>query len=101
MNFKDLGKLYNEYYDTRKSFKRSIKIWLHDKKYYGYTVKVDSDRIRLEGTGERLSGDDISEFMREFNVVLTYQSKTHINNICDKASIYPEGEYYVTVYQFR
>ena len=101
MNFKDLGKLYKEYYDTRKSFKQSIKIWLHDKKYYGYTVKVDSDRIRLEGTGEKLSGEDISEFMQGYNVVLTYQSKTHINNICDKANIYPEGEYYVTVYQFR
>lgn len=101
MDFKDIIKLRQEYLDGRKKLRNNIRLWLHDKKYYSYSVKIDNEMVRLEGTGETITGEDISDFMKKYNVVLTYKSRTHIINNDERQSIWWKGEYYNNQYVFR
>jgi len=101
MDFKDVLKLLNEYVEAKKVLRHDIKLWLHEKQYFGYSVKIDNDVIRLEGTGEVINGKDIHDFMKRYNVVLIYKSRNHIISNDKKRSIWGEGEYYNNQYIFR
>lgn len=101
MDFKDVIKLRQEYLDGRKNFRDSVRLWLHEKAYYSYSVRIDNDVIRLEGSGETITGEDISEFMKKYNVVLTYKSRNHIIDNGEKRNIWGKGERYINQYIFR
>lgn len=100
-DFKSLNRLLDEYHENKVSFRRDMKKWLHDKCYYGYSVRVESDKVRLTGTGEEISGDDLKDFILRYNLILTYKSRNHIINISEESSFYLEGEYYENIYFFR
>lgn len=101
MNFKDVLKLLDEYAEAKKVLRQDIRLWINEKQYYSYSVRIDNDRIRLDGTGEVISSEDIHDFMKRYNVVLIYKSRNHIINNDEGRSIWGKGEYYNNQYIFR
>jgi hypothetical protein len=100
INLRLLNKKYDEYNSYRNTLKTNIKQWLHNKKYYTFSVRIDNNEIKLNGN-ETLTGKDIQDFMNTYQCLLISSRKIKSNNISKQNSIYPIGEYIFYEYSFQ